>query len=260
MLPAHTSERYEVIVVTDADRVGLRGTRCATNNNRSVDDAADLGDGAAAARPCRSLSITGPDVVDAGGTASVDFVVINQGPVATNVPIWNDRVYLSLDDKITPRRHPRARRLSNAAALGPGERVPVAAEPVPGPGALPRRRLRRSSRPISARPSTSGRTRSNNVKAVPDLRQPVAVRRPRRAATWWRRRRRSRAHEVEVRYTVTNLGSGATDRGAWTEQVWLTHGQEPRRTPARATTCSRRSTLRRRRARAQRGLRPHRSP
>jgi hypothetical protein len=29
-------------------------------------------------------------------------------------------------------------------------------------------------------------------------------------------------NEVEVRYTVTNLGSGATDRGEWTEQIWLT--------------------------------------
>ncbi len=29
-------------------------------------------------------------------------------------------------------------------------------------------------------------------------------------------------NQVEVRYTVTNRGSGATDKGQWTEQIWLT--------------------------------------
>ena len=37
----------------------------------------------------------------AGGTLGLQFVVINQGTVATTTPHWTDSVYLSLDDTLS---------------------------------------------------------------------------------------------------------------------------------------------------------------
>ncbi len=47
------------------------------------------------------LEVNAPAVVDPGQTIAVEFVVINQGTIATTVPNWTDRVYLSLDGFIS---------------------------------------------------------------------------------------------------------------------------------------------------------------
>ncbi|MCA9048627.1 MAG: hypothetical protein KDA89_07850, partial [Planctomycetaceae bacterium] len=66
-------------------------------------------------------TIVVPAAADAGGTFSVEFDVLNLGTAATAPgALWFDDVYLSLDDKVTG-DDLRLGRLSNIAALAPGQ-------------------------------------------------------------------------------------------------------------------------------------------
>ena len=87
VLPAFTSERYEVIVVTDNANVVYEGAgdSAAETNNRSVDDQ-QISVSVLPRPDLQVFSVTGPDSVDAGATMSVSYQIINQGPVATTVP------------------------------------------------------------------------------------------------------------------------------------------------------------------------------
>ena len=58
--------------------------------------------------------------MNAGGTVSLEFTVLNQGIVATNTPRWRDRVYLSLDNRVTY-DDILIGELDNGSALDPGE-------------------------------------------------------------------------------------------------------------------------------------------
>ena len=64
--------------------------------------------------------MTAPAKVQSGSTVSLEFTVINQGPVATAVPHWTDRVYLSLDNQVSGDDY-LIGALDNGSALGPGE-------------------------------------------------------------------------------------------------------------------------------------------
>jgi subtilase family serine protease len=215
-LPNHVSDQFEILVVTDADRTVYEHAQ--ENNNQSVDDTRI----AVSVLPRPDLqmtSITGPAAVDAGGTASIDFTVINQGPVATRVPNWTDRVYLSLDDKITS-DDIVVSSLSNGAALAPGEQYLSLSDTFE----IPKRF--RGTVYVLVMTDQGGvvdewPNETNNVQIHPIYVNPwpfadlvvsdvVAP-----AQTF-------EGSEIEVRYTVTNLGSGATDRGEWTEQIWFT--------------------------------------
>src|SRR5439155_13751082 len=71
-------------------------------------------------RPDLQVSaITIPDHVPAGGTLTAQFTVLNQGGVATNVPNWVDRVYLSLDTVIS-QDDVFMGEIGNQSALGAG--------------------------------------------------------------------------------------------------------------------------------------------
>src|SRR3546814_6915563 len=96
-LPSKTSDRYELIVVTDTGNTVYEHLR--EDNNRLVSGDTILV--AALPRPDLQISeIVAPDRVTAGATASVEFKVVNQGLEAENGQ-WTDQVWLSLDDKIT---------------------------------------------------------------------------------------------------------------------------------------------------------------
>src|SRR5262249_44681682 len=75
------------------------------NGSEANNTRAQAGTLAISARPRPDLQvsdITIPTHAPAGGTLTAEFTVTNQGPVATDVPAWTDRVYLSLDPVISP--------------------------------------------------------------------------------------------------------------------------------------------------------------
>jgi hypothetical protein len=108
---------FQVVVTTNV--TGSLFEHTATTNNTLPDDLTLLV--SLAPRPDLQVqSITAPPTVTSGGTLSVQFTIINQGTVATTTPRWQDKVYLSLDNRIS-KDDIVIGSLSNSAALGPGE-------------------------------------------------------------------------------------------------------------------------------------------
>ena len=66
-------------------------------------------------------SIQAPDEIPGGGTLTAGFEVINQGAVPTSGSLWRDRVYLSLDNRIS-QDDLLLGDLGNGSALGLGDR------------------------------------------------------------------------------------------------------------------------------------------
>src|SRR3546814_11473626 len=118
-LPSKTSDRYELIVVTDTGNTVYEHLR--EDNNRRVSGDTILV--AALPRPDLQISeIVAPDRVTAGDTASVEFTVVNQGLEAANGE-WTDQVWLSLDDNNTADDRLVAS-LQTQSALGSQEEEP----------------------------------------------------------------------------------------------------------------------------------------
>ncbi|MCU0981341.1 MAG: hypothetical protein MUF25_19485, partial [Pirellulaceae bacterium] len=215
-LPSHINDLYQIVVTTNFDDAVYE--HGATANNRRVHDL-PLAVSIQPRPDLQVFSITAPAQVDAGGTFSVEFVVINQGTAATSVPFWSDRVYLSLDNEVTP-DDVLISELQNQSALGPGERYLS----VSGTVQVPQRFrgdvfvlvVTDAKQQIDEWPNDG-----NNVRAVPlhvvplplaDLvtNQVIA---PAQAVE---------GADIEVRYTVTNRGSGETNIGQWNDTIWLT--------------------------------------
>ncbi len=215
-VPSYTNDVFEVIIRTDALDTVYEHT--SENNNELIDDAAI--EVSVLPRPDLQVSqISGPTEVDAGATASIEFVVINQGTVPTDVPNWTDRVYLSLDDKITS-DDVLVSNLQNVAALAPGESY----SQLSGVFKVPERF--RGTVYVIAAADYSGSVDEwpndgNNVRlhelfvnpwpfadlVVSDVVSPDQA---------------FESNEIPVQYTVTNLGAGPTNLGSWVEQIWLT--------------------------------------
>jgi len=216
-LPAKTSDRFEVIVVTDAADAVYEHT--AETNNRSVDDESILV--SVLPRPDLQISeIIAPDRVTAGATASVDFTVINQGLVEANGN-WTDQVWLSLDDKISG-DDILVSRLANPIALGSLESYESSSATFTVP-------LRFRGNVFVLVATDSGNaidewpndTTASNVRAQQIYVEPV----PFADLVVDNVVTNAQAFEgnsVPVRYTVTNRGAGTSNLGQWTEQVWLT--------------------------------------
>jgi large repetitive protein len=97
LLPARLEGLFQVVVRTNA--TGSLYEHGQTGNNTTVSDGTVLI--SLPNRPDLQVqTIIAPDSAPAGGTASIEFIVINQGTVATDGR-WVDRVYLSLDDRIS---------------------------------------------------------------------------------------------------------------------------------------------------------------
>lgn len=167
-------------------------------------------------------SITSPASVPAGATVSLDFTVINQGTLATTGPPWNDRAYLSLDP--TPSRDDiLIGTFVNGAALEPGESYRTETSTV----VVPKRF--RGTVYLIVSPDVNDvvdewPNEANNLLAqelfveplpLADLVMSEVVAPP----------QAFEGAEIEVRYTVTNLGSGETITNSgldqWTETIWL---------------------------------------
>ncbi|HEY6816092.1 MAG TPA: CARDB domain-containing protein, partial [Croceibacterium sp.] len=216
-LPDKTSDAFEIVVVTDAaDAVYEHNAEA---NNRLVDDRTIL----VAVKPRPDLqvsSITVPDRVSAGATASVEFTVVNQGLVAAN-GTWTDQVWLSLDDKITSDDILVSSHL-NASALDSLKEYNTESNTF----TIPKRF--RGTVYVLVRTDSGGAidewpndTLQSNVTAQELYVDPIpfadmVVDNVVTAAQAFE------GDTVSVRYTVTNRGAGDTDRGQWAEQIWLT--------------------------------------
>ncbi len=215
-LPQHVSSLYEIVVETDTSRRVYEHEF--EDNNTTVDDQSMTI--TAMSRPDLQVSkIVAPDTVDAGSAFSVEYVIINLGPVATTVPQWTDNVYLSLDDKVTP-DDLLIGSFDNGAVLASGESYRTISESIEVPkrfgGTVYVLVSSDHNQRMDEWPHETNNTLVREVFVNPwpfaDLVTSDVVA-PDQAFE---------GNQLQVRYTVTNLGSGPTDVDAWQEQIWLT--------------------------------------
>ncbi len=166
----------------------------------------------------RVQSVTAPASAQAGGTASLEFVVVNQGPMATTGQ-WTDRVYLSVDNVISGDDQLLGT-FASGAALGTGESYLTNA----GTFTIPARYRGSvfllvqtdSGSQVDEYPRDDNNVFAQPIEIVPlppaDLVVSQVV-----APT-----QTFDGTQVEVRYRVTNLGLGTTDRDQWVDTIWLT--------------------------------------
>jgi hypothetical protein len=217
ILPTHTSDRYEVIVTTNADST-LFERPPADANDTTVSAQAILV--SVLPRPDLQIaSIEAPDTIDAGASASVAFTIINQGPVSTTIPHWTDNVWLSLDSKISSDDIVISS-LQNGSALDPGQSYRTEA----GSFIVP---LRFRGTVYIIVETNVGRTMDewpnadNNISIHPLYVNPkpfadLVVSDVVTPALSFE------GNGLTVTYTVTNRGAGPTNLGNYAEQIWLT--------------------------------------
>jgi subtilase family serine protease len=215
-LPARLHGIYQLYVTTNAAHA-LYEHGASGNNTGKTELELEI---SVRPRPdLQVLSVVAPPSVDAGGTLSVQFDVGNQGTVATNVPRWLDRVYLSLDARIS-NDDILVGEFRNQSALLPGEsyRTNTASVVVPQRfrGEIYVLVMADASGDLEEWPNDQNNLtwRKLYVNPLPlaDLvvGQVVA---PTQAID---------GSEIEVRYTVTNLGAGPTQTDRWADTIWLT--------------------------------------
>ncbi|MEL6104395.1 MAG: CARDB domain-containing protein, partial [Planctomycetota bacterium] len=164
-------------------------------------------------------SITIPDRLSAGMTLSPEFIIVNQGSIGTGSRRWVDRVYLSLDPVID-QADILIGELDNGSSLEAGQRYSTEA----GSVTIPIRY--RGDVYVIVQTDAEDRVeewpRNDNNITFQSLfiePEPLAdlvvsnVVSPTQVVA---------GAEVPVRYTVTNLGNGATHGDTWAENVWLT--------------------------------------
>jgi subtilase family serine protease len=215
-LPVRVYGVYETVVTTNEG--GRLYEHEATNNNTRVDDAPVT----ITVRPrpdLQVLDLIAPDKVDPGQTVAVDFTILNQGTVATTVPRWTDRVYLSLDPIISGDDILIAE-TGNQSALEPGEQYRTitqsAVVPLRFRGTVYLIVQTDATGVMEEWPNEANNTFYRELYVVP---QPLpdlvtsGVVAPTQAIE---------GATIEVRFTVTNLGPGTTPVNNWSDTVWLT--------------------------------------
>jgi subtilase family serine protease len=206
---------WQVEVVTNSGRT-LYEHGDAANNNRLADDQAVT----LSARPRPDLqieSITAPPVVAAGATLQVEFDVVNRGQVAATGQ-WFDNVYLSLDANLDA-GDILIGSILNGSALDTDESYRSIVDAIQVPIRF------RGDGFIIVRTDATNRVDEfpndfNNTLAIPIFVEPFPpsdlvmsnVVAPSQAIY---------GSEIEVRYTVTNLGSNTTSTDRWTDTIWL---------------------------------------
>ncbi|MFC1783644.1 DVUA0089 family protein, partial [Planctomycetota bacterium] len=226
-LPIHFDGQYEVVVTTNYNNTLYEHGE--TVNNTLVDDnPVNI-----TIKPRSDLqvsSITVPTEVDAGGTFAVEFEIINQGTAVTNVPHWVDRVYLSFDG-ILSNDDIRIDTVSNPYALEPGVSYNSETKSIIIPnrygGEIYVLVHTDADNQMDEWPNDTNNISSSDVYAEPIIIIPVPkadlvidhqqiegdeVVAPTQSII---------GAEIEVRYTVTNLGTGATNINIWTDMIWL---------------------------------------
>ena len=218
-VPVNVTGLFQVVVVTNSgETLSERGQ---TDNNTVTDDTtllisfpphADL----------RVDSILVADTVDAGSTTAVEFVVTNRGGASTSGN-WTDRVYLSLDDRLTSDDILLAVS-SNGSALDKDQSYRTLVEDFQIPS-----RFRGEVFVIATTDHDDAVEEfdgdRNNLLAQPLTINPLPaadlvvteVTAPAQAFD---------GSTIEVRYRVTNDGVGPTDVDAWTDSIWLTRDKD----------------------------------
>jgi subtilase family serine protease len=213
-LPSTLQGLFQVVVTTNST-ASLFEHHLATNNTTADTEPVLV---TLAPRPdLQVLSVTAPATVSAGNITAIEFVVINQGTAATPSR-WQDRVYISLDDRRTADDLLVAT-LDNGASLASAEQyLSKTADFV-----VPRRYRGEafiivqtdSGNHVDEFPNDDNNqvVVPVNVTAAPpaDLVASHVVA-PDLAYD---------GTELEVHYRVSNLGVGETDRDSWTDQIWL---------------------------------------
>jgi subtilase family serine protease len=215
-LPGRLSGDYRIVVYTDSG--GDVYEHDAEANNQSVDDV--VLNVTVKPRPdLQVASLAAPPTVDPGGTLIVEYVVTNQGTAGTTTPQWTDRLYLSLDNELNA-DDVSLGTLANQSALAPGESYAAITVPLVVP-----KRFRGDAYVIVATDIYNGVDEwpndDNNHAVTPIFVNlaPLAdlvvsdVVAPGQAVE---------GAQIEVRYTVTNLGVGETDNDQWQDSIWLT--------------------------------------
>ncbi|WP_422665759.1 CARDB domain-containing protein (plasmid) [Anabaena sp. PCC 7938] len=217
VLPSTLQGLYEVVVKTNTTNSLYENS--ATANNTSSTNPNNLLVSLTPRPDLQVKEIIAPTTANAGGTISLEFIVSNEGIVSTNTPNWQDRVYLSLDDKISYDDLSLGS-FSNGAALAATESYRTQANTLVIP------KYFRGEAYLIVQADASGQVdeypqESNNIKAVKlninslppaDLVTSQVI-----APT-----QAFEGSQIKVRYTVTNLGIGETDRDSWTDTIWLT--------------------------------------
>ncbi|MDH5639643.1 MAG: putative Ig domain-containing protein, partial [Nitrospira sp.] len=225
-LPAFIQGEYQLEVTTDVkDALFERNLGAGTGEaNNTTGDTAFL---TLQLRPRPDLQIANvvaPARVEAGGTVSLEFTVINQGTAATP-SLWKDSVYLSLDNVITP-DDLLIGTFDNVSALKPSaesewESVYSRTTPsVPVPIRY-RGNVYLLVKPDSGNQVEEFPNEGNNLYAQPLYVEPFKladlvtgnVVAPDQVLP---------GTQVEVRYRVENRGSNVTNVTAWTDTIWLT--------------------------------------
>ena len=215
-VPGHVNDLYRVVVTANPEGELFENGLTANNTAAAADSLA------VSQKPRPDLQIaavTAPATVDPGGTFSVTFEVSNQGPVATTQPHWTDRVYLSLDNKLT-QDDLLIGELGNAAALLHGESYISTTDSFEVPkrfrGDVFVLVIADADEEMDEWPHEANNTFAHALYVEPaplaDLvTEQVVV--PSQAVE---------GAQIEVRYTVTNRGSGPTDNDQWIDTIWLT--------------------------------------
>ncbi|MBD2200392.1 MULTISPECIES: CARDB domain-containing protein [Calothrix] len=215
-LPSTLQGQYQIVILTN--HTNTLYEHGATNNNTTVDS--DVLQITLAPRPDLQIQeIFAPENVSAGGTVSLEFLVINRGTVATNIPSWQDWVYLSLDNRLSS-DDILLGSLENQSALAPGESYRSRTQPYIVPkffrGSAYLLILTDATNQVNEYPNDENNILAKpiNVIGIPpsDLVTSNVIA-PNQAYD---------GSTIEVRYKVTNLGVGETDRNSWTDTVWLT--------------------------------------
>ena len=154
----------------------------------------------------------------AGGTLGLQFVVINQGTVATTTPHWTDNVYLSVDNTFSA-DDILLGSLGNQSALQPGQSYLSTLSSIPigkdksGPYYLVVET--NANNAVDEFPNGKDNTRAVPITINPLLPSDPVVSNvvvPSQAIA---------GSQIQVTYMVTNLGLGPTDLSSWTDGIWL---------------------------------------
>ncbi len=218
-LPYQVQGVFELSVITDADDAVFERTPLDANN-RGISSTTLL----VGIRPRPDLqvdpgTVQAPPEIESGAVITVGFEVINQGPVPTTGITWSDRVYLSLDNRLS-QDDLLISDLPSKSALGLGDRYLTISDSVTVPlrfrgdmflllqtdargqvDEWPNEENNLYARPLRVIPKPLADLVVGNVIVPPQT---------------------SDGDDLSVSFTVSNLGSGATNTGEWVDTIWLT--------------------------------------
>ena len=205
------------VVVTTNSSGELYETASSSNNRRVADAPLSI---AKLARPDLQVeSVFAPLQVTPGGLASVGFKVANRGTAAAAAN-WTDLVYLSLDNRLTY-DDLLLSSLPNGAAIAVNDDpyrsdTPSVVIPERYRGDIFFLVVTDGGDTVNEWPNEG-----NNVTAFKSFAEPLPL--PDLVVSEVQSSQQIAAgSEIQVGYTVTNLGSGATLVDSWVETIWLT--------------------------------------